>query len=498
MMRAAFVSLGLWAGAHGAAAQNGWLIDQDSIQLGMFSGSGRSVRETTDGYILFSNAVNPTAPFRGGIQLKSLNTSGHQLGVQYLTLDTISRNVGYIDPITDCSNSGYAFPLLDFLGNGSMYCRGHLFRTDTNGDTLWSRVLFTHPSSDSILVLMRTITESAASGFYIAGAIDYPSVTGFGYLIRTNALGDTLWTRTYPSVNAFLDIAPYIDSGFSLSGYRLGSQPDGNVTIRTDSLGNVLWTRFSGAQGGFNSAHVVTADSCIATLTEYRPNSQFDDGYMELTKRGANGNTIWQKRSHFGDTYTYDLEVLSDGSYICTGAWEGLAVVQKFTPQGDSLWSRYYEWFNSTHQLYDIEPTSDGGFVATGRAWQGGSDPHPGLETIIVLKTDSLGCVVPGCQFVGLEENAMGLQNTLVVYPNPSTGLFTLALTLPATVALAGDLTLQVFDAQGRLVERRNLGRQLEQRIALDLTAQPTGLYSAHLSDGKRILTGVRLVVSPP
>ena len=85
--------------------------------------------------------------------------------------------------------------------------------------------------------------------------------------------------------------------------------------------------------------------------------------------------------------------------------------------------------------------------------------------------------------------------NVLLAYPNPSSGLFTLALTLPATVALAGDLTLQVFDAQGRLVERRNLGRQLEQRIALDLTAQPTGLYSAHLSDGKRILTGVRLVV---
>ena len=57
------------------------------------------------------------------------------------------------------------------------------------------------------------------------------------------------------------------------------------------------------------------------------------------------------------------------------------------------------------------------------------------------------------------------------------------------------DLTLQVFDAQGRLVERRNLGRQLEQTVALDLSAQPAGLYSAHISDGKRILTGVRLVV---
>ena len=60
---------------------------------------------------------------------------------------------------------------------------------------------------------------------------------------------------------------------------------------------------------------------------------------------------------------------------------------------------------------------------------------------------------------------------------------------------LEGNLLLQVFDARGRLVVRRDLGDQLDQTIALDLTGQPAGMYSAHISDAQRILTGTKIVL---
>ncbi len=103
--------------------------------------------------------------------------------------------------------------------------------------------------------------------------------------------------------------------------------------------------------------------------------------------------------------------------------------------------------------------------------------------------------MVPGCQYVGIETQFMGLEDALTAYPNPSDGLFTLELDLPEHAPVDGDLLLQVFDVQGRQVLTRALGRDRYQRVALDLTGEPAGLYSAHLSDGKRILTGVRLVV---
>jgi hypothetical protein len=69
-----------------------------------------------------------------------------------------------------------------------------------------------------------------------------------------------------------------------------------------------------------------------------------------------------------------------------------------------------------------------------------------------------------------------------------------LELDLPQNAPISSDLLLQVFDMHGRQVLARRLGRDRYQRIILDLTHEPAGLYSAHLSDGKRILTGVRLV----
>jgi hypothetical protein len=96
---------------------------------------------------------------------------------------------------------------------------------------------------------------------------------------------------------------------------------------------------------------------------------------------------------------------------------------------------------------------------------------------------------------VGLQENWVGLQDALTAYPNPSTGIFTLDLELPEAAPITGDLLLQIFDMQGRQVLARALGLDRHQRITLDLSNEPAGLYSAHLSDGKRILTGVRLVV---
>jgi hypothetical protein len=284
----------------------------------------------------------------------------------------------------------------------------------------------------------------------------------------------------------------------------MGFVQDNYLMTRTDSLGNELWRRqFGDATPPGIPAVRLAPDSTIITWTRYRNDMTAppNECVLNLRKWDANGTLVWNTltQGRAQDMDARDMEVLPDGSFICGANYYGMAGLWKFDANGDSLWLRnYYDFpgIGAGYSLvYDVLPTSDGGFAMCGEVDQSVNGPHPNLQTWFVVKTDSMGCVVPGCQFVGLNENAMGLQNTLLAYPNPSGGLFTLALTLPATVALDGDLTLQVFDTQGRLVERRNLGRQLEQRIALDLTAQPTGLYSAHLSDGKRILTGVRLVV---
>ena len=113
----------------------------------------------------------------------------------------------------------------------------------------------------------------------------------------------------------------------------------------------------------------------------------------------------------------------------------------------------------------------------------------------MMLKLDSMGCLVPGCQYVGINEIAFGLEHALRVWPNPSNGHINLALDLPEGLPLEGPLLLQVFDARGRLMMRKDLGGNLAQTIQLDLADQPAGLYSAHISDARRILTGAKIIL---
>ncbi len=376
MMRCALVGLGLVAGTHEATAQGGWLVHQDSIQFGIYSGGARSVRETPAGFVLFTSQVNPAPPNRTGIQIKQVDQNGLQSSFSLYGLDTISRNLGFIDPVANCVEGGVAMPVLDFLGGGNMYCKGHLFRMDEWGDTLWTKVLFTHESSDSLQVIMRSITQCPDSGFCIAGSHDYPALpgSGEGYLIRTNANGDTLWSHSYSAMREILDIEPYWDGGFILSGYR-STQPD-VVTLRVDAAGNELWTRFSGQFGG-NSSCIVTNDSGVVTLATNQNN--VSDGSIQLTKWTAAGDLAWQKNWYFGYMRaTYDLEELPDGTMIRTMFHAGPAALQKFDANGDSLWNRDYIWFYANY-LYDIEQTTDGGFVACGMGFQSGltGDPHP-------------------------------------------------------------------------------------------------------------------------
>ncbi|MBV6405340.1 MAG: hypothetical protein GFGODING_02108 [Flavobacteriales bacterium] len=195
-----------------------------------------------------------------------------------------------------------------------------------------------------------------------------------------------------------------------------------------------------------------------------------------------------------------DFEILPDGSIICSIWHKGACQLAKFTADGDSIWSRgyvVYTWVGGSENMpYDIDPTSDGGFVVCGETEQGTNDPTPGLQTMFLIKTDSLGCVVPGCHLVGVQEYAMELQEHLKLWPNPATDHLRLELELPAGIAPQGAVQAVLLDATGREVLRervRQNGNLLSH--ALTLTPFPPGLYHLHLADEKRWLAGGRVVV---
>ena len=94
--------------------------------------------------------------------------------------------------------------------------------------------------------------EQTLDGSYILAG--YTTSFGAGgedvYLIKTDANGDTLWTRTYggASYDRGFAIRQTNDNGFIIVGmtYSFGSGQGDVYLIKTDSLGNQLWTQTYG------------------------------------------------------------------------------------------------------------------------------------------------------------------------------------------------------------------------------------------------------------
>jgi hypothetical protein len=144
--------------------------------------------------------------------------------------------------------------------------------------------------------------------------------------------------------------------------------------------------------------------------------------------------------------------------------------------------------------LRDVQPTPDGGFVAVGTTYGAinGNNP-PGLsQDVWVVKVDSMGCLVPGCNIpLGITTQITNLKGALCVAPNPAHGQCTVQVELPETLRSA-HLRFAVVSAQGRLIR--------EQKVAhgsntLDLSGLAPGLYHLHLANSDTWLAGAKLII---
>jgi energy-coupling factor transporter ATP-binding protein EcfA2 len=145
-------------------------------------------------------------------------------------------------------------------------------------------------------------------------------------------------------------------------------------------------------------------------------------------------------------------------------------------------------------RFYDVLPTDDGGFIAAGSAYNPAGEPYPPgySQDTWVVKVDSMGCIVPGCGGVGVQEVVTNLSNGLTVYPNPAHGSATVQVRLPQSIRGSTALRLVLVNAQGQVVSEQDA--QQGDNI-LDLSALSAGLYYVHLANGTTWLGGTKLLV---
>ncbi len=174
---------------------------------------GKSVQLTSDGGYIIIGYVDDTTVGSSADYIYLVKTNATGLVVWEVSYDWPGAELAYdVQEVSD----GYIF-----VGHSNRMGIGgweiFLTKTDTLGNELWTRTY-----GDSSDDRAYTVEETADNGFVISGMT---RSTGAGssdfYLIKTDSLGDTLWTRTFggTSVEEALDVQPTADGGYVMTGY---------------------------------------------------------------------------------------------------------------------------------------------------------------------------------------------------------------------------------------------------------------------------------------
>lgn len=217
------------------------------------------------------------------------------------------------------------------------------------------------------------------------------------YLIRTNSSGDTLWTKTYGGSGGEtgVDVKQTTDNGFIISGYY-ATNGSGSIDVwllKTDSNGNALWTNtFGGNNNDFGNSVFQADDGGYVVIGSTESYGAGGSDYW-IIKTSSTGDSLWSKT--YGGPYheiAFEAQATSDGGYIIAGykQFQGFfnadVWLVKLFSNGEIDWTQRYGG-NLDELAYSVQETADAGYIVTGYTKSYGS----GNEDVWLIKTDMYG-----------------------------------------------------------------------------------------------------------
>jgi len=394
-----------------AQAQQTWI----KTCGGKHDDRGYSVQQTTDGgYIVAGYTYSFRDTILGDMYLVKTNASGDILWTR--TYGGTNVEMGYC--VQQTSDGGYII-----AGQTASFGAGrndvYLIKTNASGDTTWTRTY-----GGIYDELSHSVQQTSDGGYIISGSTgSYGVGDGDVYLVKTNAAGDTLWTRTCGGTgdDYGYSVQQTSDGGYIVGGstYIAGRNHDVYL-IKTSASGDTLWTRTYGGTGediGYSVQQTTEGGYIIAGYS-----TSFKGGYagVYVIKTNASGDTIWT-RTYGGayNDYGYSARQTSDGGYIITGttysfgAGDYDAYLVRTNPSGDTLWTRTFGGIGMDVG-YCVRQTTDGGYVIAGYTSPYGGGGANDFD-VYLIKTDANGNA-------GVEEPAGRRQEaagSLKATPNP-------------------------------------------------------------------------------
>jgi hypothetical protein len=269
-------------------------------------------------------------------------------------------------------------------------------RYTPSGDTAWVRTF--NGAGDSTDVACRVDLDRGGNVFVAGAGIGNNSKQDY-LVLKYDSLGTLLWSRTYngPSSEADVPNALALDSvgdAFVTGRSHGGSTGYDYLTIAYKPNGDTAWVRrYSGTPSGYDEAFGVGMDrqTCVVvTGRSYMDSTRAD--YLTL-KYSPTGDTLWSRRydGNQGDDIASDLILDAEGNVCVTGKSLGAAgndvLTLKYAPDGTLRWARRYDGpAGGEDEGTGMTLDRFGNIAVCGSAATSG-----GTTDALILKYDSLG-----------------------------------------------------------------------------------------------------------
>ncbi len=332
-------------------------------------------------------------------------------------------------------------------------------------------------------------------GGYIAGGTRELNSSSYykGLIARTDSMGDTLWTRTYQLDTTDLvqidNIIPLADGRIvvgATSSRLVNPGPDAYYSdaawfMVLDSTGSIISDTVYSMGGGNilpdkNGGYVIwgSYDSVNASNPDDIRNFPNFIAHVD-----SNFRMTWITEFPYTPTDEHRaiwmIRQLSDSSYVAVGdqlvtssagsyGWGA-----KVSRNGEIVWNRYYLSDTAKYAaLRDVAERPDGSLIFTGTTMNDTLPTWHQTEDVWLVSVDSNGCENGWC-VPALVNKIKPTNSSVLVYPNPATSVVNFQY------AYQNNVTIKIIDITGRLMDEQTL--QNSSTSSFNLTKYAPGIY---------------------
>jgi len=453
-----------------------------------------SVAQTLDGgYIIIS--TNIISPATEGIYIIKTNSTGDTTWTKIFKSGVYAQSFNGRDILQRADGDYIICGSDQHKSQGPFY--GLVYRLDSYGEPVWEEHLSV--PADYQGFYFRSIKVTIDSGYVCAGAAYGNSITQKDACIfKMDSVGNVQWNNFF--IGNEKDVAYYTEeAAFSVqqrsqaNGYivagrtqSLSSFYNNAYLIKTDASGDTIWTRSYGKTDKHDvfTDVIETSDGNFLSVGYKTVTTPYY--YLYMVKTDNNGDSLWTLTYHdnpnplLSHVQAYSvIETADHSGYIVVGtAANDSLMILKTDALGAILWTKNLQL--GTNEIANkIIQTSDGGFLIQGFTKVGPSASPYQLFLLKLAKPNSINSKKPAIiSTVSLSHN----------YPNP----FNPSTTFKYSISKKQKVTLIIYNNLGQKIKTLVNDSKIAGHYFVEWNGRnkaniqvPSGIYFYRLTTGK-------------